>query len=104
MKNLQATIRKEINKFLPQAQKNMTQLNKDAQKLMKKTEKGLWEAYERTKKTTEELILKAQREKLYYELGRAVLPLLNAEQAKSKRIADTVQEIKKLNRKIRSRS
>ncbi len=103
MKDFQSYIRNEIKKFLPQAQKSMAQLNRDTQKLMKKTEKNLLETYEKTRKTAEALIFKAQREKLYYELGRAVLPVLSAEQLKNKRIAPTIREIKKLNRRIRSK-
>jgi siroheme synthase (precorrin-2 oxidase/ferrochelatase) len=102
MKDLQSSIRKEIKKFLPQAQKNVARLNKDAQKLMKKTEESLLEAYETTRKTTENLLFKAQREKLYCELGRAVLPLLSAEQLAQKRVAGPAREIKRLNRKIHS--
>ena len=103
MKDLQATIRKEIKKFWPQAEKSMAQLNKDTQKFMKETEKNLTTTYKKTKKTTEEIVFKAQREKLYYDLGRAVLPVLSAEQLSHKRIAPTVREIRKLNRKIRSK-
>ncbi len=103
MKDFQSYVRKEIKKFLPQAQKSMAQLNKEAQKLMEKTEKNLLETYAKTKKATEALIFKARREKLYYELGRAVLPVLTAEQLNHKRIAPTLREIKKLNRKIRSK-
>ena len=103
MKDLQTMLRKEIKKFWPQAQKNMAQLNKDTQKFMKETEKNLAKTYKKAKKTTEEVIFKAQREKLYYELGRVVLPVLSAEQLKSKRIAPLAAEIRKLSRKISSK-
>jgi len=103
MKDIQSTIQKEIKKLWPQAEKSIAQLNKDTQKFMKETEKTLAATYKKTKKTTEEVIFKAQREKLYYDLGRAVLPLLSAEQLKNKRIAPMVQEIRKLSRRIRSK-
>ncbi len=103
MKDFQAYLRKEIKRFLPQAQKNITILNRDTKKLMKKTEKNLLETYAKTKEATEAFIFKAQREKLYYELGKVVLPVLSDEQLKNKRIAPTVREIKKLNRMIRSK-
>ncbi len=104
MKDFQSYARKEIKKFLPQAQKSMAQLNKETQRLMEKTEKNLLQTYAKTKRATEALIFKARREKLYYELGRAVLSVLTAEQLNHKRIAPTVKEIKKINRKVGSKA
>ena len=101
MKNISSTIQKEIQKFWPQAQKSMAKLNKDTQQFMKQTEKNLAASYDKARRTTEKVILKAQREKLYYELGRTVMPILSAKQLDNKRIAPTVREIRKLNNKIR---
>jgi uncharacterized protein (DUF2267 family) len=102
MKNIQSTIQKEIQKFWPQAQKSLAKLNKDTQQFMKQTEKNLASSYDKARRTTEKVILKAQREKLYYELGRTVMPILSAEQLGNKRIAQTVREIRKLNNKLRT--
>jgi hypothetical protein len=80
---------------------SLQQLNKDATRLFKKTEKNLIEAYTKTKKTTEDVIVRAQREKLYYELGKFVAPLLTSEQLKNKNILRLATEIQSLSKKIR---
>ncbi|MGE5280197.1 MAG: hypothetical protein ACM3L6_05605, partial [Deltaproteobacteria bacterium] len=74
--------------------------NKDTQKFMEETEKNLAATYKKARRTTEGVIFKAQREKLYYDLGRVVFSALNAEQLQNKRIAPIAAEIRRLNRKI----
>lgn len=101
MSDINHSLRKEVEQFWPQAKKTLTQLNKDAAKLFKNTEKNLVNAYAKTKKTTEEIVLKAQREKLYYDLGKIVAPLLTSDQLKNKTILQLSTEIHKLTKKIR---
>ncbi len=103
MGDMNTMIRKEIEKIWPEAKKTLTQLNKDASKLIKKTEKNLFDAYAKTKKTTEDLIIKAQREKLYYELGRAVASRLSADQRKNKTIAGISAQLRRLSRSLREK-
>jgi len=50
----------------------VARLNKDTQKFVKEAEKNLATTYKKARKTTEQVVFKAQREKLYYDLGRAI--------------------------------
>lgn len=102
-KTVKNPIQKEIEKIWPDAQKNITKINKEAIKLLEKGEKNLINIYNTTKKKTEEIICKAKREELYYELGKLVASRLTKEQLKNHKIAATTAEIKKLNSKIRSK-
>jgi hypothetical protein len=102
MKDINTLVRKEVKKIWPQAKKTLQQLNKDANRIFKKTEKNLIDAYAKTKKATEEVVLKAQREKLYYELGKLAAPLLTSDQLKNNNILRLSTEIRQLTKKIRS--
>lgn len=101
MKKTKNSIQKEIEKIWPDAQKNISKINKDAIDLLKKGEKNLLNIYNTTKKKTEEIIYKAKREELYYELGKSVASHLTQEQLKNKKIAYIATEIRKLSTKIR---
>ncbi len=101
MKNSKNPIQKEIEKIWPDAQKNISKINKEAIKLLEKGEKNLLNIYNTTKKKTEEIICKAKREELYYELGKLVASRLTQEQLKNHKIAATASEIRKLNNEIR---
>ncbi|MFH1690967.1 MAG: hypothetical protein ABIC68_00135 [Candidatus Omnitrophota bacterium] len=101
MKKVKNSIQKEIEKIWPDAQKNISKINKDAIKLLEKGEKNLLAIYNTTKKKTEEIVFKAKREELYYELGKMVASRLTKEQLKNKKIAFIAGEIRKLSNKIR---
>lgn len=103
MKDIKQRVKKEIEKIWPQAEKNLVRLSKDAAKLMKKTEENIVEMYAEAKKQTQEVIWKAQREKLTYELGKSVSPLLTSDQLKNKNILRLHQEIQQLNKKLRKK-
>jgi len=104
MRNIRQKVKKEIEKIWPQAEKNLTRLSKDAAKLMKKTEKNIVEMYAEAKKQTQNVVRKAQREKLYYELGRIVSPLLTSDQLNNKNVLRLHQEIRQLNKKLRKKT
>ncbi len=103
MANIQDSIQKEIEKIWPQAKKNVSKINKDVVKLLKKSEKKLVEAYATAKKKTEQLVFKAKREELYYELGKKVAPLLTSDQLKNKNIMKISTEIRQLTKRLRSK-
>ncbi len=103
MGKIQNSIQKEIEKIWPQAKKNVTKINKDVIRLLKKSEKSLIDTYSNAKKKTEELIFKARREELYYELGKGVAPLLTSDQLKNKNILKISTQIRYLNKKLRSK-
>lgn len=103
MENLKEKIRKEIETAWPEAQKNLANINKDVSRLLKNSEKNLIDFYNQTKKKTQEVIARAKREELYYELGKKVSPLLTSDQLKDKEILRINTEIQKLSKKLRSK-
>ena len=103
MDDLKDKIQQEIENIWPKAQKNISKINKDVGRLMKESEKNLSGMYTTAKKKTQELIAKAKREELYYELGKCVAPLLTSDQLKNKNILRISSEIRQLGRKLRSK-
>lgn len=104
MQDIKQKVKKEFEKIWPEAEKNLARLSKDAAKLMKKTEKNIVEMYAEAKKQTQDVVWKAQREKLYYELGRIVSPLLTSDQLKNRNVLSLQQEIRQLNKKLRKKT
>jgi hypothetical protein len=96
-------IQKEIEKIWPSAQKEVAKINKEASKFLKESEKKITEVYCVAKKKGEELILKARREELYYELGKSVAHLLTSDQLKNKNILRISSEIRQLDKKLRAK-
>jgi len=103
MENTKDRIQKEFEKIWPNAKKNITKVNKDLSKLMKKSEKNLIEVYSTVRKRTEAVIMSAKREELYYELGKNVTSLLTSDQLKNKKILDIYSQIQQLSRKLRNK-
>lgn len=102
MKKAKNIIQKEIEKIWPQAQEGISKLNKDVSRLMKKSEKNLTVLYKNVKNKTAELIIKAKREELYYELGKAIMPYLTPDQINNKRISKIYSKIRQLKKELRS--
>jgi len=104
MNNLQKTVQKKIEEVWPDAQKNISKISRKTLKALKKSEKQLLAIYGKTKKKAEELILQARREELYYELGKAMAPLLSSDQLKNKTILKIYSEIQGINKQLRSKA
>ena len=100
MKTEKNPIHKKIEKIWPNAQKDLSKINKETKKFFRKSEKKIAEVYSGAKKKGEELILKAKREELYYELGKNVVHLLTSDQLKNKNILRIKSEIQHLSRKL----
>jgi len=103
MKTKKNPIQKEIEKIWPNAQKDLSKINKEANKFFRKSEKKIAQVYSGAKKKGEELILKAKREELYYELGKNVAHLLTSDQLKNKNILRIKSEIQQLSKKLRNK-
>ncbi|MEK7850095.1 MAG: hypothetical protein AAB213_04715 [Candidatus Omnitrophota bacterium] len=103
MENAKNYIQKEFEKIWPQAKKNITKVNKDLSKLIKKSEKNLIDVYSNVKKKTEAVIMRAKREELYYELGKNVTSLLTSDQLKNKNILEIYTQIQQLSKKLRNK-
>ncbi len=104
MNDLKKTIQKKIEEVWPDAQKNISKISHKTLKTLKKSEKQLLAIYDKTKKKTEQLILQAKREELYYELGKAMAPLLSSDQLKNKTILKIYSEIQEVNKQLRSKA
>jgi predicted transcriptional regulator len=103
MENAKDYIQKEFEKIWPKAKKNITKVNKDLTKLMKRSEKNLIDVYSNVKKKTEAVIMRAKREELYYELGKNVTPLLTSDQLKNKNVLEIYSQIQQLSKKLRNK-
>lgn len=103
MKNLANTFHAEIKKIWPEAQKNMTKINKDVSKLLKKSESTIVSASKKFKKSAEIVIFKAKREELYHELGKKIFSSLTSNQLKHKEIFRIASELKKISKSLRSK-
>lgn len=101
MSNIPKTLKEEIEKIWPQAKKNISKINKNVLRIVKKGEEDLTHLYKETKKKTEKLIYRARREELYYELGKNITPLLTSDQLKNKNILKIYTQIQQLNKKLR---
>jgi hypothetical protein len=103
MADLKNKIQKEIDLIWPEAKKNISRVNKDVIRFVKKSEKNLIAAYDIAQQKTQQLLAKAKREELYYELGKSVAPLLTSDQLKNRNVLRISSEIRELSRKMRSK-
>jgi len=103
MKSLANTFHAEIKRIWPKAQKNMTKINKDVSKLLKKSEATILTASKNFKKSAEIIIFKAKREELYHELGKKIFPFLTSDQLKHKEILKITSELQKISKSLRSK-
>ncbi|MFA5038780.1 MAG: hypothetical protein WC732_03780 [Candidatus Omnitrophota bacterium] len=100
MEDLTKTIQKKIKEIWPDAQKHISKISKETLKTLKKSEKQLKAVYGKTKRSTEELILKAKREELYYQLGKRVAPLLTSDHLKNKNVMKIYSQIRRVNKEL----
>jgi arginine decarboxylase-like protein len=103
MEDLKNKVQKEIEKIWPEAKKNITKINRNAVKIMQKSEKDLAAISKNIKTGVEKLVYKAKREELYYELGKGIAPLLTSDQLKDKFILKIYTEIQQLSKHLRKK-
>ncbi len=104
MEDIKNMVKREIEKIWPQAKENIIKFNKDAGKLLKKSEKDLTVISRNIKSGVEKLVCKAKREELYYELGKIIAPLLTSDQLKDKNILKIYSELQSLNKTLKKKS
>lgn len=95
-------IRKTVDKIWPSTKKELEKAGKGARILLTKGEKYLREVSVKGVKQTKKVTLGLQKEKLYYTLGKIVSNIDSEKWTTSKKIIDCRNEIRKLERKIRS--
>jgi len=96
-------LKKKIDSLWRSAKKDLEKVLKDTTKLMKKGEEYIKDLSEKGKDKLEKLTLSLQREKLYYELGKAISNLPKKRWTENKRIEEIVSKIRKINRQIKKK-
>ncbi|MBN2121354.1 MAG: hypothetical protein JW734_09920 [Candidatus Omnitrophica bacterium] len=98
------TLQANLQKLWKASKKEFDHLTKETSKLLKKGEKHLQEVTHKSQEKMELINATLRREKLYYELGKAVGSLPKVKWSANKKASSTANEISKLNKKIKSLS
>jgi len=88
------SLKEVFDKVWPQAKKEIDKGVKNAKKMLAKSEKYLKELSEKGAAQTKKLSLSIQREKAYYDLGKAVSAVPLTKWKASRKISSLVKEIK----------
>ena len=83
------------------AKKDWNRISKDTVTFIKKGEAYIKDRSEEGKKALAIMALSLQREKLYYELGKAVAKAPKKRKMTSKKVSSLLSQIKKANRNIK---
>ena len=94
-------LEKKILKLWKTAKEDMGQIAKDGASIIKKSEKYIKEKSEEGKKKLEVTAFALQREKLYYELGKAAAKISKGKRALSDKANKILAKIREVNKKIR---
>ena len=93
-------LKKEIDKLWELHKKDVDGILENAQRLAKKGERYIRDKSKEGKKQLEIVAFNLQREKLYYELGKAISSLPKERWPTSKKPLEIIRKIKCLNIKI----
>ncbi len=97
-------LRKKMDNLWKIAKKDLDKALKDTSTLAKKGEVYLKDVSEKGKDKVEALTLSLKREKMYYELGKALSALPKSKWPKNTKAGNINSEIKKMSRQIKERS
>lgn len=87
-------------KVWPKTKKEMERGIKETKKMLNKGEKYLKNVSEKGLKQSKKLSLSLKKEKIYYDLGKAVAQTSLTQWSTNKRIDSLLKQIKSLNREI----
>lgn len=90
-----------IDKIWPKTKRELEKAIENAKKYLAKGEDCLKDASERGIEQTKKLSLSLRREKLYYDLGKAVAVTTMSKWKTNEKISDVIKKIKELNRQIK---
>lgn len=96
-----SALEKAMRKFWPQTRKEMDKIMKNTKDMMDKGEKYFRDVSERGIENTKKLALSFEREKVYYDLGKAVAQTPQTNWKKSRKVSSLMNQIKKLDREIK---
>ncbi|MFH1414360.1 MAG: hypothetical protein ABIG56_05890 [Candidatus Omnitrophota bacterium] len=94
-------IEKKMLKLWKATKRDLDIIAKDGANIIMKSEKYLKEKSEEGKKKLEATALALQKEKLCYELGKAVAKLPNGKRSLSKKANNILSKIREVNKKLR---
>jgi ERCC4-type nuclease len=96
------TFREVVDKVWPKTKKELEKGFASLKKTLSRSEKQLKELSDKGVKKTKEISLGLKKEKLYYDLGKAVASGTAIKSCKSTKIVAILKKIKDLDRKIKS--
>ena len=92
------TIKEVVDRLWPKAKKELDKGVKNAKKVLAQSEKYLKEISEKGVAQTKKISLSLQREKAYYDLGKAIFSTTAANWKTNRKITSLIKKIKKLNK------
>lgn len=94
-------VKNTVENIWPLAKKEIEKGVKNAKKMLAAGEKYLRELSEKGMEKTKKTSLSLKKEKLYYDLGKAVATASSANLSQNKKASKLIAEIKTLNRQIK---
>tara|TARA_B100000315_G_scaffold257738_1_gene307522 strand:+ start:641 stop:958 length:318 start_codon:yes stop_codon:yes gene_type:complete len=91
-----------IEKVWPQTKKEFEKAAENAKKMLNKGEEYLKDVSEKSVEKTKKMSLSLKKEKLYYDLGKAVATTPATKINSNKKVSSTLKEIKQLEKQIKS--
>lgn len=104
MKKKNEPIQETLAKLWETSKKEIEKISKEAAVLLKKGEKSLKKASEKSKDNIAFINSAIQKEKLYYQLGKTLSGLPKNKWQKNKKITSMIKEISKLNKNLKKKS
>jgi len=92
---------KAMAKVWPNTKKELERMMKNTKALLDKGEKYFKDVSEKSLNSTKKLSLSLQKEKLYYDLGKAAATVPTAKLSTSKKISSLKSKIVKIEREIK---
>ena len=95
-------IKEAVDKIWPKSKKELEKGINEAKRLIDKGEKHLIDATDKGMRNVKAMALQLKREKLYYELGKLVANVSAKKWSGTKKIDQTLKEIKKIDKGIKT--
>lgn len=95
------SLKEVVEKMWPKVKKDLEKGMKNTKKMLIKGEEYLKEVSEKGVEQSKKIALSLRKEKLYYDLGKAVASTSAGKWKESKKIATSLKEIRELDRLIK---
>ncbi|MFH1503834.1 MAG: hypothetical protein ABIH08_00365 [Candidatus Omnitrophota bacterium] len=90
-----------VENMWPKAKKDLEKGMQSTKRMLIKGEEYLKEVSEKGVEQTKKIVLTVKKEKLYYDLGKAIASISTAKWKENKKINDIVKEVKDLSKQIK---